>query len=109
MDLVEDIYLLTNNFPKEEIYGITSQMRRSAISIPSNIAEGQRRKNLKEYLQFLRISYGSAAELETQIMLCKRLPKLKILNYEKSENLLNEIQKMLNVMIKNLEAKSYNL
>lgn len=106
MDLVEEIYLLTTKFPKEEIYGLTSQMRRAAVSIPSNIAEGQLRKNLKEYLQFLRISSESAAELETQIMICKKLPKLKILDYNKSENLVNEIQRMLNVLIRNLEAKT---
>lgn len=109
IDLVEEIYLLTAEFPKEEIYVLSSQMRRSVISIPSNIAEGQRRKNLKEFLQFLRIAYGSAAELETQIIICKRLLKLKLLNYTRAENLLNEIQKMFNVMIKNLETKNYQL
>lgn len=106
MDLVEEIYLLTAGFPKEEIYGLTSQMRRSAISIPSNIAEGQRRRNIKEFLQFLRIAYGSASELETQILICKRLINLKLLNYDNADNLLTEIHKMLNVMLKNLQNES---
>jgi four helix bundle protein len=68
-----DIYRITKDFPKEEMYGLVSQMRRSAVSIPSNIAEGYRRKNRPEYLQFLRIALGSQAELETQISLSKDL------------------------------------
>ena len=64
-----DVYKLTKGFPKEEIYGLTSQMRRAAVSIPSNIAEGYNRKNRAEYLQFLRIAFGSLAELETQTAL----------------------------------------
>lgn len=105
LDLVEEIYLITVKFPREEIYGLTSQMRRSAISIPSNIAEGQRRKNIKEFLQFLRIAYGSASELETQILICKRLPNLKSLDYNKSNNLLTKIHKMLIILLKTLENK----
>jgi len=66
IEIVKDIYMLTSKFPKEEIYGLTAQMRRSAISIPSNIAEGFKRSFPKEYKQFLHISLGSAAELETQ-------------------------------------------
>ncbi len=65
IDLVKEIYKITNKFPKEEIYVLVSQMRRAAISIPSNIAEGYKRKNLKEYIQFLSIAEASAAELET--------------------------------------------
>lgn len=78
-------------------------MRRAAVSIPSNIAEGQKRKNLAEYLQFLRIANGSAAELETQIIIGKRLyPKV---DFSKVESLLEEIQKMLSVLLKKLELK----
>jgi len=73
MDLVEKIYLITKDFPKEEMYGLTSQMRRSAVSIPSNIAEGAARKGNKEFLQFLYIALGSLSELETQILISKRL------------------------------------
>lgn len=67
IEIVADVYNLSKKFPKEEIYGLTSQMRRSAISIPSNIAEGFARNHNKEYKQFLYISLGSCAELETQI------------------------------------------
>lgn len=109
ISLVVEIYKLTENFPKEEIYGITAQMRRSAISIPSNIAEGRFRGTKKDYLQFLRISYGSGAELETQIEISKRLPKTKDLDYSKADSLLEEVMKMLNVIIRKFnpnEAKS---
>jgi len=71
--LVKGIYKLTEKFPKHELYGLVSQMRRSSISIPSNIAEGFRRYHNKEYRQFLYISLGSCAELETQITIVKEL------------------------------------
>ena len=78
-------------------------MRRAAVSIPSNISEGYSRKNLKEYLQFLRVAYGSSAELETKLIITKDL--YQKLNYQKVESLLEEVQKMLNVMIRKLENK----
>lgn len=93
------VYELTEQFPKSEIYGLTSQMRRSAVSIPSNIAEGRRRGSKKDFCQFLRISYGSGAELETQIEITKELPFGKSLNFRKVDNLLEEVMKMLNVMV----------
>jgi four helix bundle protein len=105
MDLVTEIYNLTEKFPKSETYGLIAQMQRSAIAIPSNIAEGQKRNYSKEFLQFLYISYGSGAELETQLEICKRLPKLKNLEYNKAEQLLNEIMRMLNVLISSLKKK----
>lgn len=67
MDLVDQVYSLTKNFPKEELFGLTSQTRRSAVSVPSNIAEGFDRKNTKEYLQFCHIALSSLSELDTQI------------------------------------------
>jgi len=104
IDLVEEIYILTSQFPKEEAYGLSIQMRRAAISIPSNIAEGQRRKDLPEYLHFLRIADASSAELETQIIISKRLfPKL---DYSKIDKLLEEIQKTLSVLLKRLNEKN---
>lgn len=73
IDFVEAIYRLTSSFPKEEQYGLVSQMRRASVSIPSNIAEGQGRRNPKEFIQFLYIAKGSLAEVETQQIICKRL------------------------------------
>lgn len=103
IELVKEIYKITSQFPKNEIYGLSIQMRRAAISIPSNISEGYSRKNLKEYLQFLRIAYSSSAELETQLAIAKDL--YKKLNYQEVESHLGEVQKMLNVMIRKLESK----
>lgn len=98
MDLVIAIYALTDGFPKTEIYGLTSQMRRSAVSIPSNIAEGRRRGSRKDFRQFLIIAYASGAELETQIEIVKRLQFGINLNYKKVDNLLDEVMRMLNKM-----------
>jgi four helix bundle protein len=103
MDLVLEIYILTEKFPKEEIYGLVSQMRRATVSIPSNIAEGRSRGYRKEYRQSLLNTYGSGGELETQIEISKRLPKTKNLDYSKIDNLLEEVMKMLNKMINTLK------
>ncbi len=73
MDLVEEVYRLSQRFPSSEIYGLTSQMRRSAVSIPSNIAEGHTREHSKEYLNHLSIAQASLAELQTQIEIASRL------------------------------------
>lgn len=104
MELVSAVYALTNLFPKSELYGLTSQMRRSAISIPSNIAEGRRRGTRKDYRQYLIIAYSSGAELETQIEIAKRLPFSKNLGYSKVDNLLGEAMKMLNKMTFSLKT-----
>lgn len=101
MELVVEIYKVTSKFPKEEIFGLVSQMRRAAISLPSNIAEGTCRKTKKDFTQFLRIAFGSGAELETQIEICKRIPRLKDYDYAVADNLLIEIMKMLNKLIGN--------
>ncbi len=87
IEFVTRIYEVTKNFPKEELYGLSSQMRRAAISIPSNIAEGATRKNKTEFIQFLYISMSSAAELDTQIIIAKNLnyldtPKVQLLQDE---------------------------
>jgi len=100
IELVKEVYKITVQLPKDETYGLSIQMRRAAISIPSNIAEGYLRKNLKEYLQFLRIAYGSAAELETQLIIAKDL--YQKIDYQKGELLLEEVQKMLNTLIRKL-------
>ena len=104
MNLVVAIYKLTDKFPKSEIYGLTSQMRRAAISIPSNIAEGRRRGHKKEFLHFLLNAYGSGAELETQLAIAKRIPKLKDLECDRTESLLEEVMKMLNTITNKLTS-----
>ena len=104
MDLVVEIYELTNNFPKSEIYGLTSQMRRCSVSISSNIAEGKGRGkgSKKDYRHFLIIAYGSGTELETQIEIAKRLQFNKDLGFVKVDSLLNEVMRMLNKMLSTL-------
>ena len=77
IDLVKDIYRLTEKFPKQEMYGLVSQMRRAAVSIPSNVAEGFRRHRNREYIQFLYMSLGSCAELETQVTIAETLKYLQ--------------------------------
>ena len=103
LELVTMMYEITQGFPKEELYGLTSQLRRSAVSIPSNIAEGKCRKNKKDYIRFLNIAYASGAELETQIEVAKRLPRTKNFDYRKAESLLFGVMKMLNVLIRKLQ------
>lgn len=99
VDLCVEIYQITDSFPKSELYGLTSQIRRCSVSIPSNIAEGQRRGHKAEYIQFLRISYGSGAELETQLLISLKVGYLKQAEYGKLTNGLEEIMKMLNRLI----------
>ena len=97
MDFVEDVYKLSSNFPKEEMYALTSQIRRAAVSIPSNIAEGASRQSSKEFVQFLYISLGSLSETETQLILSHRLRYV-----ENIQSILNNavtIKKMLNGLI----------
>jgi four helix bundle protein len=97
--LVKEIFILTNKFPKSELYGLVSQMRRVVVAIPSNIAEGYGRKSSKEYAQFYSISYGSALELETQIIISKELSFTPLENFGKVDMLLEEVSRMLNSMI----------
>ncbi len=102
VELVVEVYKLTELFPKTEIYGLASQMRRAAISIPSNIAEGRRRGGKKEFKNFLLISYASGAELETQVIIAKKLSFTNISNYSAVDKLLNEVMRMLNKIIAQL-------
>lgn len=104
VELVVALYALTDQFPKSEIYGLTSQMKRSSVSIPSNIAEGRRRGSKKDYRHFLTMAYASGAELETQIEISKRLPFGKKLNYARVDDLLLETMKMLNKMLSTLRT-----
>ena len=91
MDLVETVYLLTRDFPKQETYALTSQVRRAAISTPSNIAEGHTREHIKEYLHHLSMAQASFAEVETQLEIAKRL---KYLHSDRLRELLLEISSL---------------
>jgi len=102
--VVKDIYCLTKKFPAEEIYGLTSQMRRAAVSITSNIAEGKARQSKSEYVQFLYIALGSTAELETQVTIAKELDYLTLLEEKKLIDQLDHIGKMLRGLIKGLRT-----
>ena len=102
MELVKMIYLLTHTFPKSEIYSLTSQLRRSAISIPSNIAEGKGRGSIKEFINFLHISLGSLYELQTQLYLAKDLSYIDNFKlYEDINLMINQLDKMINALINN--------
>lgn len=106
MDFAVAIYRSTQSFPPDERYGLTSQIRRSSVSIPSNIAEGSRRSSKTEFVRFLRIAYGSGAELETQVELAWRLQYLENETYQELRNVLTEIMKMLNGLISSLSSLS---
>lgn len=99
IDLCALIYEITNKYVETERFGLTSQMRRASVSIPSNIAEGRRRGSKLDYQRFLRFSFGSGAELETQLEISRRLNLINNTDFERVMNLLSEVMKMLNVMI----------
>jgi four helix bundle protein len=103
MDLVEEVYNCTRDFPKEDLYGLTSQIRRAAISIPSNLAEGASRAGVKEFLQFLHIARGSASELETQLLLAERIGYLPA-NQNLAANLIG-VKQLINGLIRSLKKK----
>ena len=102
MDLAEAIYCQTRKFPKEEVYGLTSQIRRAAVSIPSNVAEGASRAGRKEFIQFLYIARGSAAEVETQLTLAARLNYLPD-NPELFEQL-TSVKQLINGLLRSLKG-----
>jgi len=104
-DLCLHVYKTTHNFSKEEKYSLVSQMRRSAVSIPSNIAEGYGKKTTPDYLRSLYIAYGSSCELETQILLSGDLGYIEKKVLEILENKIKEVERMLNSLIKSLEKK----
>lgn len=102
MEMTVMSYPIVSKLPKEETYALCSQMRRAAVSIPSNIAEGFGRNSKKEYLQFLYIAYGSVCELETQLMLCVRIEYLTEIEIQPIMDLLDEIGKMITTITKKL-------
>lgn len=106
MALITKIYFSTNNFPKEEIFGLTSQIRRSSVSIPSNIAEGSGRESDKDFLRFLNISTGSLFEMQTQLEIAKNIAYL---NQEEFNNLYEdsrEVERMLVAFIKKIKDRN---
>ncbi|KFI37552.1 S23 ribosomal protein [Peptococcaceae bacterium SCADC1_2_3] len=105
MTLVTEIYKISKGFPKDEAYGLTSQMRRCAISIPSNMAEGYGRKSTNEYIHFLRIATGSLYELQTQMEISMNLCYLNRDEFDKLYELSREIERMLSSLIRKLSSK----
>jgi len=105
MSFVSVIYALTKEFPKDELYGLTNQIRRAAVSIPSNIAEGRSKRSTRDYIRFINIAYGSAAELETQLMISQNLGYISSEQLDKHLAELNCVARMLNGMHSGLERK----
>lgn len=106
MELVAEVYTVTKRLPSSELYGLISQMRRSAVSIPSNIAEGRRRMSRADYIHFLNIAYSSGAELETQIEICKKLSLVTNEECRELDAVLLEVMKLMNRIISSLRQTS---
>ncbi len=106
MDLVEEVYKDTKNFPREELYALTSQVRRAAVSIPSNIAEGQGRKSTSDFLRYLSIAYGSLREVETQVLIAQRLRYLEERKVGILMDLSAEIGRLLNGLMSSLQNRT---
>ena len=102
MDLVETVYRTTAAFPKEELYGLTSQLRRAAVSIPSNIAEGNGRNTTRDYLHFLSTAYGSVKEMETQVLIAERLEYIDSTHCSKLVKNTNEIARLISGLVNSL-------
>lgn len=105
MELADAAYDLTQSFPSDERFGLTSQIRRSAVSVASNIAEGHARNSTKEYIQFLAITKGSLAELETQMLIAQRRGYAALEKVEVALHLSDEINRMANAIVKTLKEK----
>ena len=105
VDFVVDIYRVTDTFPKEERFGLTSQLRRAAVSVPANIAEGKGRSSLREYLQFLSIARGSVEEVKYFLLLAKDLKYLDQQDYDGIVNDYDRVGKMLNGLMASLRTR----
>ncbi len=99
------IYSLTKHFPKNEQYSLTDQIQRASVSIASNIAEGYQRQSRKEFINFLHISYGSCAEVETQLTIAEKLSYIDAATFQNALEKLTEIEKMLNGLIRRLKSE----
>ncbi|WP_034733316.1 four helix bundle protein [Pseudidiomarina atlantica] len=104
IELCVYVYALTKDFPRDERYGLTSQIRRSAVSIPSNIAEGSNRHSLKDFLRFMHIAKGSLAELETQLIIAVRLGYID----DFANDLISRVLKLINALIRSLNYRITN-
>ena len=100
-----DLYRITKGFPQEEKFGLTSQIRRAAVSVPSNIAEGYGRKTTPEYIRALYVAYGSHCELETQILLSGDLGYIKVKDMKELQEEIGEVERMLKALIRSLERR----
>ena len=105
MSLVTDIYRMSRSFPKDEVYGLTSQMRSCAISIPSNIAEGNGRAPTNDYIRFLRMAVGSLYELQTQLEISRNLEYISKTDFDTSYESSREIERMLSSLLRKLNDK----
>ncbi len=102
VDMTVSVYELTDSFPRKEIYGLTSQLRRAAVSVASNIAEGAGRGSKKEFRQFLNVARGSNCEVQTQLMIASRLNLTAHQDLEMAESLSHEVGRMLNGLLQSL-------
>ncbi|MFH1921143.1 MAG: four helix bundle protein [Planctomycetota bacterium] len=106
VDLVEAVYRASASFPKEEVYGLTSQIRRAAVSVPSNIAEGQARNTTADFLHFLSIARGSLKEVETQVIIARRLGYIDAQKESELTNLTEEVSRLISGLTNSLKKKT---
>ncbi|HMF58262.1 MAG TPA: four helix bundle protein [Pyrinomonadaceae bacterium] len=104
MDLVAHVYEINKNFPKDELYGLTNQMRRAAVSIPANIAEGQGRRSKKEFQQFLGNARGSLLELDTHLELSRRFGYIELRQYSEVQTQIREVGRLINGLLRALST-----
>jgi four helix bundle protein len=106
VDLVEAVYRATRSFPREEIYGLTSQIRRAVVSVPSNVAEGQARNSTADFLHFLSIARGSLKEVETQVIIARRLGYIDEKLERDLTSLTEEVSRLISGLIRSLRSKA---
>jgi len=102
IEIARDVYVLTERFPKEEMYGLTSQVRRASVSIPSNVAEGFKRNHCKEFSQFIHVALGSAAEIETQLIVSREVGYINTTDLKNISNKLDQFSRMATSLLKKM-------